>query len=530
MRIDPVRWWVWLLLSVVLAGTFGLNLWVIARDQVPDTYDPMHLERDGRLLARGLFGPSGGLDAFFTAVARSDYPVAVHYITLPMRLVLGDVPRAGAVGVALLALLTVSATFGLGHALAGERAGLLAAVLLAATPAFYRFNRFEIVDGPLAAMTALAMLVFIRSDLLAKRGWAVLFGLACALAALTKQSFPLYAMLPVAWAVVSALRTDPRPRRNQRLFNLLLALAIVGGIATAYYLPGIADWVRSRLAWRTFATTTDHIRVSQYPWLMVTHGLGWLLAAVTVVAILLLPKRGSNYAFLALWLLPPLLFLGPLFGLLTTRYLLPLLPPAALLAALWLDSLISHRRKVGWGIALAVVVAMLATMADDHLRADRRPFALDSFEARLQLEGIPRPQRLDWNVYAPVGRLAADATGRRLLLLFDTPYSNLVHEALWERDPRADVVNLFENVAHRHVPPELADPAALEAYLTAADYLLVHGGLSDEPRYYSQVQNVDHRFAQQVFTAFLKVKDRFDLIDQYPHPEDRHSVLLYRRR
>ena len=530
MRPSPVRWWVWSLLGLILATSFGLNLWVIVRDQVPDTYDPMHLERDGRLLARGLQGDARSREAFFAAVAGSDYPVAIHYATLPVRLIAGDLPRAGAVGVALISLLALFATFGIGHLLGSDRAGLLAAALLAAAPAFYRFSRFEMVDPALAAMTALAMLVLFRSDVFASRGWSVLFGLAGALAALTKQSFPLYIALPAVFALFWKMRSDPRPRRNQRLINLGIALAITTIITTAYYLPGLTLWAKNRLAVRSFFVSSERLEPFVFFQLLVTRGLGWPLSALTVCGILLLPKRGLAYSSLALWLVPPLFVFGPLFGIVTTRYLLPLLPPAALLSALWLDRLIVQRRRLGLAVAALAVATVLAPAFYDNFRADPRPFALDSFEKRLQLVGIPRPQKLTWNVYPAVGCLAQEAAGKRIVLLFDTPYSELVHEALWQRDPLADVINVFENAAHRRIPHELASPDALKKYLAAADYLLVKPGFDRDPRLYSQVQNVDPRFTHEVFAAFFAVKARFELVDQYPYPGDPEPVLLYRRR
>jgi 4-amino-4-deoxy-L-arabinose transferase-like glycosyltransferase len=530
MRLNPVRWWVWSLLGLILATSFGLNLWVIVRDQAPDTYDPMHLERDGRLLARGLLGDARSRETFFAAVVGSDYPVAIHYATLPVRLIAGDLPRAGAVGVALISLLAIMAAFGVGCLLFGDRAGLLAAALLAAAPAFYRFSRFEMVDPALAAMTALALLVLFRSDVFASRGWSVLFGLAGALAALTKQSFPLYVALPATFAVFWKLRSDPRPRRHQRLINAAIAFAIMASITAAYYLPGFGALVKSRVAWREFYLATERPgRFVFFP-LLVTHGLGWPLSALTAGAMLLLPKRGLAYLSLALWLVPPLFVFGPLFGIVTTRYLLPLLPAAAILAAAGLDRLIVRWRRLGPVIAVLAVAAVLVPAGYDNFRADPRPFTLDSFEERLQLVGIPRPQKLTWNVYPVVSRLAAEAGGKRIVLLFDTPYSELVHEALWRRDPLAEVDNVFENAAHRRIPPELANADALRSYLTRADYLLVKPGFDRDPRLYSQVRNVDPYFAQRVFAAFFAVKDRFELVDQYPYPEDREPVLLYRRK
>jgi len=531
MRIGTVRRWMWPLLALLCVLNFSVNLAVIVADEVPDIYDPMHLERVGRLLAQGMKGDTEALELFFSATAGSDYPMLLHYATLPVRLLTGDQPRAGAVGVALLSLLTILCTFGLAHIMGGDRVGLLAATFVACAPGLYRFSRMTMTDAPLAAMVALAMLTLVYSDGLARRGWAVLVGLSASLGMLTKQSFPIYFALPALYLVSLGLATDKRPARRKRLINLLIAGSIVVAVTVAYYLPGISQWVESRATVHAFYAEVDQVSTLDFLRLSAVESLGWPLTVLTLVGILLMPKRDRGYHVLLVWVVIPLIVLPSTINLATTRYLLPLLPAAAVLAALGLEQATVWIKPVWgrWALVIAALTAVIGMASFDHLRPDRGSFAFDDFEQRLHVVGIPRPQQLDYSVTPVVNALLDDGADRRIVMLFDSPYSSMVQGGLWLRRPKADITNLFENASLGRTPQELAEESLLETYLSGADYLLVKTGFDRDPRLYSHPQNVEESFARDVFAAFFQVKSRFALVDSFDYPEDEGPVLLYRR-
>lgn len=531
MRIGPIRPFIWLLLGLLCAVSFTLNLVVIAYDDVGDVYDSMHLERTGRLLAHAAEGDARAWHGFRAAVTASAYPELIHYITLPVRLMTGDHARSGAVAVAAWALVALLATFGLGNLLGGDRVGLVAAFFLACSPGFYRFSRLETTDLPLVSMLTLSVYLLLRGDGLGQRGLALLFGAVASLSVLTKQSFILYMALPFGYAFAQELWLDSPVRRRVRLRNAGLAAAIFGAVIVAVYFPDLDEWTASRQAVRSFYLTVDQIGFIDNLKLLITGGWGPILAALVFAGLLLCSRKDRAIRVLLLWLAPPLLILHAVFGMLSTRYLLPLLPAGAVLAALGLEKIIAHGLPRRRAMQLAIVVLVLiAAVVHDHLREDQTAFTFASFEKRQHLEGIPRPTRLGWSVRPVVRRLADQAGGKKIVMLLDSPYTSLLQGTLWLRDPLLEIDNLFERAAAGRMPAEFAPADALTDYLRAADFVLIKSGFNTDVRNYNFAQDVNPKFAQRVFDAFFTVKQDFELVDHFPYPESPSPVLLYRRK
>jgi len=530
MRVGQVRRWSWILLLLLCLGAFAVNLLVIARDRVGDVYDPMHLERTGRLLAHAVRGEAGAWDAYRQASAASAYPSFIHWVTLPVRLAAGDAPRAGAVAVALWSVLTILAAFGLAHLLGGDRAGLLAALFTAAAPGIYRFSRMEMVDAPLAAMVALSLFLLLYSDGLRRRRHAVGFALVCCLGVMTKQSFPLYVAAPVIYVIGQELWLDNREARRRRIVNLVLAALLGFIILGVVFFPTLGEWLTTRETVRSFylrhgdASFIDNLK------LLITDGLGPILAVLTFLGAATCRFRDRSMRALLLWLIPPLTVLHAIYGMVSTRYLLPLLPAAAVLAALGLERILSlgDRRRYTVRAVLVVLVVLLAA-AHDHLRRDASAFTFASFEKRLHIQGIPRPAELGWSVGPLADSLAEAIAEQHIVMLSDTPYTSLLQNEIWLRNPRAHVTNLFEMASTGRLPPEFAPKEALEEFLGEVDYLLIKTDNPREIQYYNYSRDVDAHFARRVFAAFYLVKGQFEFVDHFAYPEGTGPLRVYKR-
>jgi len=367
-----------------------------------------------------------------------------------VRLVAGDRVRSGAVTVAALSMLLVLVVFWLGRFLVDERVGLLAALLLAATPGIYRFSRMEMLDIPLALVVAAVMLAMLYSGGLAVRRWSILFGLGCGLGLMVKQSFPFYVILPLTYAFVRGLVKEGAAKRGQRLLNAGLAAAIVVVVVVIFYLPHLLESLENRMAILSFTAQKVEVGSLDFFRLVVRYGLGPVLAVLVVVALAVLPKGDTRYRFLALWFLAPLIFMPALFGYATTRYLLPVLPAAALLIA-WamVQVQVGYRqRKYKFAAAVMVVVAAVGFVTYDHLRVDRTDFSFADFHRRLQLEGIARPRRLGWSVDPLINRMIDKQwPNKRVLLLFDTPYAAVIKSRIIMQNPKVDVENLIVRIS-----------------------------------------------------------------------------------
>ncbi len=200
-------------------------------------------------------------------------------------------------------------------------AALLAGASVLFLPLLAGLGRHFMPEGALAAAVALAVAAAVHQRRRPTPGRAVLLGLALALGMLTKQTFPLYAAVPVAlavrwkpslaWLALGALLAGPWYGHN-------LAEQLSYGTASAEYQGGASFW--------------DHLLY--YPLALVTLALGpvWSVALAAAAW----SARDSRHRHLAR------LGLAWLFGgmaLLTLvpkkydRLLAPLLPGAGLVLA-----------------------------------------------------------------------------------------------------------------------------------------------------------------------------------------------------
>lgn len=518
---------------MILVGSFFLNVAVIAHDDVPDVYDPLNMEVRGKLLAYGMLGNSEALSRSLEYSIDVDYPLVFHFFTLPVRLLAGDRVRAGAVTVAAFSLLLVLVVFWLGRFIADEWVGLLAAFLVALTPGIYRFSRMEMLDIPLALMVACAMLAMLYSGGLAVRRWSILLGFACGLGLMVKQSFPLYVFLPLLYLFLRGVLKESAGKRNQRLLNAGIVTTIVVVVMAIFYLPQLTESIENRLAVLSFTAQKVEVGSLDFLYLVIWHGLGPVLAVLAVVALAVLPKRDFRYRFLVLWFLVPLLFMPVLFQYATTRYLLPVLPAAALLIAWAAVQAVAGRRWRAYKIVALALVLAAATgfMGYDHLRADRTVFSFDDFHRRLQLEGIARPRQLGWSVDPMINRMIdKDWPNRHLMVLFDTPYAAVLKSRIIMQYPMVDVINLIEQLSVGQVTTEnWRSEEGLREKMLAADFIVFKTGYERDRKIVSYALNTDEELIRRAIAVFYSVKDRFELIDRFAYPEDIEPVYLYRR-
>ena len=142
------------------------------------------------------------------------------------------------VAVAGLALGTLGATFALGRALYGWRAGLAAATLLALTPEFARWAAAGYTDTPAGFFVTLGALAgwWLAEDRSGRAAW--LFGALTGLAAWTKNSALAVSLSALLWAAYLGWRRALRWRE--------VALVAVGMAVTAgpWYAHTLLDFGR----------------------------------------------------------------------------------------------------------------------------------------------------------------------------------------------------------------------------------------------------------------------------------------------
>lgn len=268
------------------------------------------------------------------------------------------------IGSALLAVLAMLATWGIGAQLHSSRHGLLAAAITGTSLLFLRNARMASYDTYLLAFSTLAMAAGVwamqpRAER-ARRGaffagW-LLCGIATAAAFLTKGPIALVmTALPLS---VIALCGE---RRGRDVLGLSMALAIATALAAPWYVY-VLETVPA--AERILGTEFKAARKEfQPPWYylslipLVAPWLLWLPAFWIAAARHQFAFRNPAIRIPALWFLAIFLVMS-LPAAKQQRYILPILPAAGLLiAAAWQG--IATRHPVRWPAGLARIQARI---------------------------------------------------------------------------------------------------------------------------------------------------------------------------
>jgi len=296
-----------------------------------------------------------------------------------------------------LSVLTVWAVYAAGSRIAGRRAGLLAAALLAVLPGHVLYSHFAAVDVALTLLTTLSFLAALYLLEEAPLKTALLAGLAVGAAAATKYNGALALVMPLM-ALGIRFRRAERPARAGILKQALVVTAVAAltfCICSPYVL---LDW---DTASQHIAFERRHMVEGEYP-AKVAYPCGWffharaLSYAVGGSAILIVLLALSGLAFRRRFTaLLPLAVFGVLWfvvigatGVRYARYGIPLIPLLAIGAGVGLAALGGGRWRVTSHVVAALVCgvplvssALLSGSMSFH--PDPRDAAYAAIEARV---------------------------------------------------------------------------------------------------------------------------------------------------
>ena len=361
-------------------------------------------------LAGHLVGAWDGVEGFQAAFAAD--PTAAYLIARTL--------------VGLLGAATVFATFAMGRRLAGRRAGLVGAALLAVAFLHARDSHYAVSDVPAALLVTLVLLAALRvlDDPTALARRPLLVGAALTgLAAGTKYSAlavigPLllaHALAGTAAAqedrplAVSDLATALRGLLDPRRLAAVLAVPLV---AAAAFLAVVPYSILNRPAFvQDIATLSGRgeqgfkgLMIDPAPgWIFYLESLAWglgpplLVAAVAGIGLALVSRRPSALVVASF----PLLLWGYLGGelLMFARFMIPAVPALCALAGMAVERATSRPTsgeraaagstrgdRVAFGLAAALgALPLLSTIRHDHLltRPDTRTLATRWIEANV---------------------------------------------------------------------------------------------------------------------------------------------------
>jgi dolichol-phosphate mannosyltransferase len=282
-----------------------------------------------------------------------DKPPLLYWLVAGSFGVFGGSEWAARLVPALSALATIVATFVFGSRLVGRRAGFLSACALALMPGFAICGRFLVLDSLLAWWITIALFTGYRAIHGARvsSGWWAISAACCGLGVLTKGPVAVVLVVPVLAAHLWLARHGTRPT----LAHWLTYGVITCVLAAPWYLavtardPGFA-WhflIDHHLA-RFFGSEYHAQPFWYYIPIIATACLPWSLLMIPVARFLLdrsgemRTRRPPALGFFVLWAGWCLLFFTLSQGKLPT-YILPALPPAAVLIGYYLQHVVSQR-------------------------------------------------------------------------------------------------------------------------------------------------------------------------------------------
>lgn len=299
-------------------------------------------------------------------------PAMLYWMNALSFKVLGQNALASRLPSALCALFGIAVTGVFGAFIFGTRAGFTAAVLTGSSLLYYAIGTINITDMPLAFFMTLTMTSFYAGNIKGNRHWYLISYAAMALGVLTKGliAFVLPAGIVFFYIIVT------------RKWRLILDLLYIPGISLFFVVT--APWFylvcRDNPDFFYFFfvqehflryTTTMHDRnepfwfylallpVAVMPW------TAFLFALASKTSTLRSPEgkemKDANI-FLMLWFAVILLFFS-ISGSKLIPYIVPCIPPLALLTAANISRMINLNRWMGSALGWSIAVALLFTVA-----------------------------------------------------------------------------------------------------------------------------------------------------------------------
>ena len=196
-------------------------------------------------------------------------------------------------------------------------------------------SRVSLLDLPLGGWVAASGYLLVKSNSLRSRSWALAFGLCCAAGSLTKWTFVLFLLLPLAHTLIYS------PHRKTSLIHLALATLVAVPFVVLWYLPNL-DSLIERFQITAQAAVgegdpgwDDILGWIYYPRSLASYYLYFPLTAVGVWGAIRMGRPGQQtqqrfLQFLWWWLVGGLLFMM-LLPAKDPRYIMPLACPLAVL-------------------------------------------------------------------------------------------------------------------------------------------------------------------------------------------------------
>jgi 4-amino-4-deoxy-L-arabinose transferase-like glycosyltransferase len=277
---------------------------------------------------------------------------------------------------------TVLAVFFLGRELYGNKAGIVAAWILAVMPYHVIVSRQVLLDGPMVFLTTCTLLLIARYATTQRIVWFLAASGFMGLSLLAKEtSIVLLASIYAFFALT--------PHLKRKLSAVFLGLIVMAVVVAAYPISvatsGHGPVEKSYLVWQLF-------RPANHAWSFYATALppaiGWGVIAAALLSFTLLHKRASwRETLLASWIVVPVVAfeLWPVKG---YQYLVMIAPPFAVLAARTIVGLTIPRLRT-WAVNSVRAVVAIAIVVSLALPSWRDVTATNSTTFLAGTGGVP---------------------------------------------------------------------------------------------------------------------------------------------
>ncbi|MDP2922951.1 MAG: glycosyltransferase family 39 protein, partial [Candidatus Omnitrophota bacterium] len=356
------------------------------------------------------------------------YPPLMVLASQPLYRLFGtDYDTAVMTNMIFFAILIFS-TYGIGKMIQDEKTGLLAAFTVSMFPAIFGFSRIYLPDFALTAVTALSIFLLVKTENFQNRKYSILTGIAVGLGMLTKTTFLI---LILSMFIITLSRISLRKEKRKEAFlNILLAIFVAIIISSFWYFPQIKDGLIQAL---TNSAAYAEIKLN-YFWVLKDSSLGKVYFTLFIFSlpVFILSKNKAKYEILS-WIIIPFIFFSSI-PTKTPRYILPLLPPIALIISFASLKIASKVNKVSFFekkinltrfiILILLVFGITQTLFLSYSKFDQFS-SMDSIE-RSENKGLIHAQHADWDlewVYSMLNSSKNEPCGLNIVSVSLTPLS-----------------------------------------------------------------------------------------------------------
>ena len=162
------------------------------------------------------------------------YPPFVYVLTKPFY-IFGQTVFAAISSMVLWLAILIFSLFGLAKKIWNEKVGLIAVLILAATPIFIGQAKEYMLDFPLASWLVLSVYLLLLTQKFQNKFYSLCLGIVLGLGMLLKWTFIIFIIFPMGYTIVSALMADWKQKVFERTITAIFVLITGAAIAFPWY-------------------------------------------------------------------------------------------------------------------------------------------------------------------------------------------------------------------------------------------------------------------------------------------------------